>query len=40
MDACTANRAKGPLLAVDGVTLQYKTCQHLVTATYRVSFQV
>jgi NitT/TauT family transport system ATP-binding protein len=40
MDACTANRAKGPLLAVDGVTLQYKTRQHLVTATYRVSFQV
>jgi NitT/TauT family transport system ATP-binding protein len=29
-----------PLLAVDGVTLQYKTRDHLVTATYRVSFQV
>src|SRR5262245_48918213 len=29
-----------PLLAVDGVTLQYKTREHLVTATYRVSFQV
>jgi NitT/TauT family transport system ATP-binding protein len=28
------------LLAVDGVTLQYKTRDHLVTATYRVSFQV
>ncbi|HWS75787.1 MAG TPA: ATP-binding cassette domain-containing protein, partial [Quisquiliibacterium sp.] len=29
-----------PLLAVDGVTLQYKTREHLVTATYRVSFDV
>src|ERR1700712_4175766 len=29
-----------PLLEVDGVTLQYKTPQVLVTATYRVSFQV
>lgn len=29
-----------PLLEVDGVTLQYKTSQHLVTATYRVGFQV
>jgi NitT/TauT family transport system ATP-binding protein len=28
------------LLDVDGVTLQYKTRDHLVTATYRVSFQV
>jgi NitT/TauT family transport system ATP-binding protein len=28
------------LLSVDGVTLQYRTEQHLVTATYRVSFQV
>jgi len=25
---------------VDGVTLQYKTREHLVTATYRVSFEV
>ena len=25
-----------PLLAVEGVTLQYKTREHLVTATYRV----
>ncbi len=32
--------AAGPLLDVDGVTLQYKTRDHLVTATYRVSFQV
>jgi NitT/TauT family transport system ATP-binding protein len=29
-----------PLLDVRGVTLQYKTREHLVTATYRVSFQV
>jgi len=29
-----------PLLNVDGLTLQYKTKQHLVTAAYRVSFQV
>jgi NitT/TauT family transport system ATP-binding protein len=29
-----------PLLDVRGVTLQYKTRQHLVTATYRVDFQV
>jgi len=30
----------GPLLSVKGVTLQYKTKEHLVTATYRVSFDV
>lgn len=29
-----------PLLEVKGVTLQYKTTEHLVTATYRVDFQV
>ena len=29
-----------PLLEVEGVTLQYKTPHHLVTATYRVSFNV
>ena len=29
-----------PLLSVDGVSLQYKTKQSLVTATYRVSFDV
>ena len=29
-----------PLLAVNGVTLQYKTPRHLVTATYRVDFSV
>lgn len=32
--------ASSPLLSVDGVTLQYKTAEHLVTATYRVSFDV
>src|SRR6187397_1764842 len=29
-----------PLLDVSGVTLQYKTRDHLVTATYRVDFEV
>ena len=29
-----------PLLDVKGVTLQYKTRDHLITATYRVDFQV
>jgi NitT/TauT family transport system ATP-binding protein len=29
-----------PLLQVQGVTLQYKTKEHLVTATYRVDFEV
>jgi NitT/TauT family transport system ATP-binding protein len=29
-----------PMLAVDGVTLQYRTKSHLVTAVYRVSFNV
>ena len=29
-----------PLLSVEGVTLQYRTKEHLVTATYRVSFEV
>jgi NitT/TauT family transport system ATP-binding protein len=29
-----------PLLAVDGVTLQYRTPDHLVTAVWRVSFEV
>ncbi len=32
--------ASDPLLDVRGVTLQYKTREHLVTATYRVDFQV
>ena len=29
-----------PILDVDGVTLQYKTKEHLITATYRVSFDI
>jgi NitT/TauT family transport system ATP-binding protein len=29
-----------PLLVVDDVTLQYKTAQHLVTATWKVGFEV
>jgi NitT/TauT family transport system ATP-binding protein len=29
-----------PLLRADGVTVQYKTPDHLVTATYRVSFDI
>jgi NitT/TauT family transport system ATP-binding protein len=32
--------ATDPLLEVRGVTLQYKTREHLVTATYRVDFEV
>ena len=32
--------AAAPLLEVSGVTLQYKTREHLVTATYRVDFSV
>src|SRR5262245_29273269 len=32
--------AQAPLLAVDDVTLQYKTEHHLVTATWRVGFEV
>jgi NitT/TauT family transport system ATP-binding protein len=32
--------AAQPLLQVEGVTLQYKTKRHLVTATYRVGFEV
>ena len=35
-----SNQGWAPLLAVKGVTLQYKTQHHLVTATYRVSFDV
>jgi NitT/TauT family transport system ATP-binding protein len=31
---------EAPLLSVRGVTLQYKTKDHLVTATYRVDFDV
>ncbi len=36
----TQSPACAPLLDVRGVTLQYKTKEHLVTATYRVDFQV
>ena len=38
----TGNGGAGvaPLLSVEGVTLQYKTKQHLVTATYRIGFDV
>jgi NitT/TauT family transport system ATP-binding protein len=36
----TMHGALSPLLDVRGVTLQYKTRDHLVTATYRVDFQV
>lgn len=35
-----AGRVVAPILEVDGVTLQYKTKEHLITATYRVGFQV
>lgn len=34
------SQAVAPLLDVRGVTLQYKTKDHLVTATYRVDFSV
>jgi NitT/TauT family transport system ATP-binding protein len=36
----TNTQLGAPLLAVDNVTLQYKTEQHLVTATWRVGFEV
>ncbi len=38
--ATNGGRAPAPLLAVDDVTLQYKTADHLVTATWRVGFEV
>ena len=38
--AGTQGHAARPLLEVEGLTLQYKTKEHLVTATYRVDFQV
>src|SRR5580765_4375965 len=34
------NAQDAPLLVADGVTLQYKTADHLVTATWRVGFEV
>lgn len=33
-------RDQTPLLCVKGVTLQYKTPDHLVTATYRIGFEI
>jgi NitT/TauT family transport system ATP-binding protein len=39
MNAHTSSGA-APLLQVSDVTLQYRTAKHLVTATYRVSFDV
>jgi NitT/TauT family transport system ATP-binding protein len=36
----TGGAPADPLLEVEGVTLQYKTRDHLVTATYRVGFKV
>ena len=38
--AVTDAEAGRPLLDVRGVTIQYKTQAHLITATYRVSFSV
>ena len=38
--ATTPEQGGAPLLAVDGVTLQYKTPDHLVTATWRVGFDI
>lgn len=35
----TAQSANVPFLDVNDLTLQYKTAEHLVTATYNVSFQ-
>jgi NitT/TauT family transport system ATP-binding protein len=34
------SQSASPLLSVQGVTLRYRTKDHLVTATYRVSFDV
>lgn len=39
-EASMENPSPAPLLEVRGVTLQYKTREHLITATYRVDFQV
>ena len=44
VDATNGGASQGghaqPLLAVDDVTLQYKTAEYLVTATWRVGFEV
>ncbi|MDA0304668.1 MAG: ABC transporter ATP-binding protein [Proteobacteria bacterium] len=39
-DTSSAAAAVDSILDVDGVTLQYKTKEHLITATYRVGFQI
>ena len=39
-EAESSGAAARPLLEVEGVTLQYKTKRQLVTATYRVGFEV
>jgi NitT/TauT family transport system ATP-binding protein len=39
-EAAVGAPAAAPLLQVEGVTLQYKTKKHLVTATFRVDFSV
>ena len=38
--SAAAVTAPAPLVRANGVTLQYKTPEHLVTATYRVSFDI
>ena len=38
--AAVASAEPTPTLSVDGVTLQYRTAAHIVTATYRVTFDV
>ncbi len=40
MQGAVADSAAAPILDVEGVTIQYKTREHLITATYRVGFQV
>jgi NitT/TauT family transport system ATP-binding protein len=39
-EAAGAAQAQDALLSVRGVTLRYRTKEHIVTATYRVSFDV
>ena len=38
--AITASEKASPILDVSGVTIQYKTTNFIVTATYRIDFQV
>ena len=40
ISAGNGSQGAGPLLVADNVTLQYKTEKHLVTATFKVSFEV